>query len=247
MTYTLLAEGTITSPGALRATGVHCGLKTTRSRDLGLLIAATDCSAAAHFGSLSGAAGAWSTAVLRRNPQAIRAVAVLSGVAGDRGSDVVAACDALAAFLADEAMLKAEQVLLLAAGPEQPFPHELIQSGLQRALDELYSAGGQRLGLAMALDDDQQPRMAGCQVVLRQNSEVLLGGVCVGQRLLLTTNATVAPRELQSAVDTILQHYPDWQAGTLVILATNTAAQLKAPAFKAWMEGLSALVAQLLA
>ena len=72
MTAQLLPEGTITTPGGFRATGIHAGLKTTRDRDLGLLIAKSACSAAAHFGAGSKIAGAWTTANLRRGAEDIR-------------------------------------------------------------------------------------------------------------------------------------------------------------------------------
>ncbi len=253
MTPTFLPDGSITSPGGVRVTGIHSGLKSTRDRDLGLLVFKTPCNAAVHLGASSGTTGAWSTANLRRNPDDVRVVLVLSGANGGRGAEAVATCDALATLLADEAWLKPQNVLLLGASEsETALNLDLLRRAVPRALDELDSKGGRRLALALAMPD-QTPRMAALEVTFAGDKKVLLGGLATTgnlARYLVTTNATISSKLLKTALDQVLAQYPDLDQGSLVLLANG---QADAPAckrsndaqFKAWLAGLLALVAHL--
>jgi glutamate N-acetyltransferase/amino-acid N-acetyltransferase len=253
MPPTFLPDGSITSPGGLRVTGIHSGLMATRDRDLGLLIFKTPCTAAVHLGSSSGTTGAWTTASLRRNPDDVRAILVLSGANGGRGADAVAACDALAAMLADEAWLKPHNVLLLGASEgETPLDHELLRRAVPRALDELDSKGGRRLALALAMPD-QTPRMGALEVAFAGDKKVLLGGLATTgalARYIVTTNVAISSKLLKTALDHVLGQYPELDQSSLVLLATGLA---DAPAckrandvqFKAWLAGLLALIAHL--
>ncbi len=253
MSPTFLPDGSITSPGGVRVTGIHSGLKATRDRDLGLLVFKTPCSAAVHLGASSGTTGAWTTANLRRNPDDVRVILVLSGANGGRGAEAVAACDAVATMLADEAWLKPQNVLLLGASEaETPLNLELLRRAVPRALDELDSKGGRRLALALAMPD-QTPRMGALEVGFAGDKKVLLGGVATAgalARSIVTTNATISSRLLTTALDHVLERYPELDQGSLVLLANG---QADAPAckrsndaqFKAWLAGLLALVAHL--
>ncbi len=250
MAHTLSPEGTLTSAGELRVTGIHSGLKSTRDRDLGLVVARTACTAAGYFGAASGSAGAWSTARLRRgSAEDVRALLLLSGCAGARGAQAITDYDALAQLLADEAVIKPEQVLILAAGPEDALPMELLRVGVSRALDELDSGGGRRLALAMVADEQETPTQAALELHLG-GTDFIIGGVNVGGaagRTLLATNAAIASKPLQQAVDALLATRPDLDQGALVLLANATAGALpNTQAQQAWQAALQELVAHLL-
>ncbi|HYF65073.1 MAG TPA: hypothetical protein VD886_19765 [Herpetosiphonaceae bacterium] len=254
MAPTFLPEGTITTPGGLRATGIHIGLKSTRDRDLGLLIAKGACTAAVHMGASSGVTGAWSTANVRRNPADIRAVLVLTGADGGRGAEAVATCDRLAALLADEAVIKPQNIVLLASGPASPFDEDVLRRGVPRSLDELDSKGGRRL--ALALDEDGQiPAQAAVEVRFAGDKPVLLGGLFragASPRLLITTNAAVPAALIQKALDALLAQHPELDQSGIVALASGSAdapacARANDAQFKAWRAGLLALAERLLA
>jgi glutamate N-acetyltransferase/amino-acid N-acetyltransferase len=253
MSPTFLPDGSITSPGGVRVTGIHSGLKATRDRDLGLLVFKTPCVAAAHLGANSGTTGAWTTANLRRNPDDVRVILVLSGANGGRGAEAVAACDALAEMLADEAWLKPHNVLLLGASDgETALDLDLLRRAVPRALDELDSNGGRRLALALAMPD-QTPRMAALEVTFAGDKKVLLGGLATAgplARYLVTTNAAISSKLLKTALDHVLDKYPDLDQGSLVLLANGLAdappcKRANDAQFKAWLAGLLALVAHL--
>lgn len=254
MAHTFLPEGTITAPGGLRATGIHIGLKSTRDRDLGLLIARGACTAAVHMGASSGITGAWSTANVRRNPTDIRAVLLLTGASGGRGAAAVATCDRLAALLAEEAVIKPQNILLLASGPEQPFDEDVLRRGVPRSLDELDSKGGRRLALAL-VEDEQAPAMAALEVRFAGDKPVVLGGLArtgANPRLLITTSASLPAPLLQKALDALLAQHPELIQGGIVALASGSAdapacARANDAQFKVWRAGLLALVERLLA
>lgn len=253
MAHSGISEGTITSPSGFRATGIHAGLKTTRDRDLGLLIARNACTAAVHMGASSGTTGAWSTANVRRNAADIRAVLVLTGVACGRGAEAIVACDALAALLADEAAITPQNVILLAGGAETPFDMDVLRRGVARGLDELDSKGGRRLALALATTN-QTAHMTAIQVELAAGQSVILGGLATSgdlARVIITTNANVPAKLLNTALDAVLSQYPDLDQSAIVLLANGSA---DAPAcvyaddapFAAWQTGLLALVGELM-
>lgn len=251
MTHTFLPDGSITSPGGFRVTGIHSGLKPTRDRDLGLLISKGSCTAAFHLGASSGTTGAWTTANLRRNADDVRAMLVLSGANGGRGAEAIAACDSLAALLADEAGITAQNVILLGASDgETPLDLDLLSRAVPRALDELDSKGGRRLALALALPE-QTPRMGALELAFPGDKKVLLGGLATDgatARCLITTNANVPSKLLKTALDHVLERYPDLDQNSLILLANGLA---DAPAckrandaqFKSWVAGLLALMA----
>lgn len=255
MAFTFLADGTITSPAGFRATGIHSGLKTmNRDRDLGLLISKNACTATAHLGTNSGITGAWSTANLRRKADDIRAVLILTGVDGGRGAEAVHSCHALAALLADEAWIKAENVLMLAAGESRPFDMELLKRGIPRALDELDSKAGHRLAAAMTMLDES-PRMTAVKVDLGNDQSVMLGGLAAGphpgSRYIVTTDATMSTRMLNKVMLDLLERYGELDQSSVVILASGTNAEptfqrTSDTNFKAWREGLFGLMAKLL-
>ncbi|HEU5090905.1 MAG TPA: bifunctional ornithine acetyltransferase/N-acetylglutamate synthase, partial [Roseiflexaceae bacterium] len=81
MSYSIVEDGHISSPGGYRATGVSAGLKEIRARDLALVYSLQPCRAAALFTTnvMSAASVYLSQAVLSRNREQIRAVLINAG------------------------------------------------------------------------------------------------------------------------------------------------------------------------
>ncbi|MBM7846625.1 bifunctional ornithine acetyltransferase/N-acetylglutamate synthase [Herpetosiphon giganteus] len=252
MAYRLLNEGSITTPAGFRVTGIHCGLKTTsRDRDLGLLITKTGCTATGHFGATSGITGAWTTANLRRNAEDVRAVLLLTGVDGGRGASAVHNCHELANLLAEEAWIKPEQVVLLAAGAAGQFDMDLLRRGVPRGLDELDSKGGRRLALALA-QEPHPTAQAAVEVEASDGTSASIGGLASSgdaPRWLITTNAKLSTRLLNRAMLQLLEDYPDLDQAAVLILANPSASlaptSSNQTAYGEWYAGLAGLIAHL--
>ncbi|HEY1013884.1 MAG TPA: bifunctional ornithine acetyltransferase/N-acetylglutamate synthase [Herpetosiphonaceae bacterium] len=249
MPHTLVPDGSIATPGGLRMTGIHCGLKPTRDRDLGLVVSRAPCAAALHVPAQPGPVDAWTKAALGAKPQ-LRAVLTFSGCAAGTPAEAEAVCRELAAALADEAAIKPEQVAILAAGSGPALDLDVLRKAVPRALDELDSKGDRRLGLALALDDTPY-RAAAAELALGA-ATVQIGGIAAGGRALIASNANLSSPLLQRALDAALAAQPAWQAATVLVLAHGAAqpdpiARAASAEFKAWQAALAAVLENLAA
>lgn len=83
MSYRFIDDGHISSPRGYRATGISCGLKESRARDLALIYSQYDCRVGSLFttNQIRSAPVFFDQAVLARNREHIRAVLINAGQA----------------------------------------------------------------------------------------------------------------------------------------------------------------------
>lgn len=183
MAWTVLEDGSISSPQGYRATGIHAGFKPTRARDLALVYSTESCTAAAMFttSAIKGAPVLVDQAVLARNRDHIRAVLINSGVAnvgtGRPGLEAAVECTRL---VSDELEIPRDSVLLMSTGAIGiPLEMDKMRSGIRRAASELDSKGGPRAAMAI-LHTDRKPKHLALQVSLRDGHTVTLAGMAKG-------------------------------------------------------------------
>lgn len=214
MSHNIIEDGHISSPAGFRATGVSCGLKEIRARDLAIVYSQLPCSVAALFTTnlVVAAPNYFNQAILARNRDAIRAVVINAGHAnagtGQPGLATVVECARMAA---DELEIPRDSVLMLSTGQIGVAPPlDRMREGIRRAASELDSSGGRRAAIAM-LTTDSRPKERAFRVSLREGRVVTLAGMAKGGRMLspnlasllcvITTDAPIEPRLLMRALD----------------------------------------------
>ncbi|HWQ11436.1 MAG TPA: bifunctional ornithine acetyltransferase/N-acetylglutamate synthase, partial [Roseiflexaceae bacterium] len=214
MSYSVIDDGHVSSPGGFRATGVSAGLKEIRARDLALIYSQRPCRAAALFttSAILAAPVFFDQAVLARNRESIRAVLINAGHAnagtGQPGLQSAVEC---AKITADELEVPRDSVLLLSTGQiGVPLPMDKMRDGIRRAASELDSSGGRRAAIAV-LTTDTRPKDRALRVSLREGRTVTLAGLAKGSRLVhprmatllavLTTDAPLEARVLHRALE----------------------------------------------
>lgn len=271
MTYRFLEDGHISSPNGFRATGVACGLKEIKSRDLALVYSQQPCRVAGLFttSTVRAAPIFFNQAVLARNREAIRAVLINAGHAnagtGQRGLTDAIEC---AKLTADELEIPRDSVLLMSTGQiGVPLPMRKMREGIRRAASELDSGGGRRAAIAI-LTTDTRPKDRGMIIPLREGRSITLAGMAKGSRMvhprlatllcLITTDALIDTRLLarsleQSAAQSFgrLTIDGDTSPNDAVIALANGKAggmpivDVDSWEYGAWQEGLDALCADL--
>lgn len=194
MSYRIIEDGHVSSPAGYRATGVSCGLKEIKARDLALIYSAHPARAAALFttNAIMAAPIFFNQAVLGRNRETIRAVLINAGHA-NVGTGQIGLNDAVecAKLTADELEVPRDSVLLLSTGKiGVPLPMDRIRAGVRRAASELDSGGGRRAALAI-LTTDTRPKERALSVTLREGHHVVIGGMAKGGRMVHPRLATL--------------------------------------------------------
>lgn len=271
MSYHFLEDGHVSSPRGFRATGVSCGLKEVRARDLALVYSQRDCRVAALFSSsvIQAAPIFFNQAVLARNRDAIRATLINAGQA-NAGTGQPGLADAIecAKLTADELEIPRDGILLMSSGQiGAPIPMQKMKEGIRRAVSELDSGGGRRAATAI-LTTDARPKDRAMVVSLREGRNIVLGGMAKGGRVshpsmaallcLITTDVVIDTRLLARSLDqSVSQSFGrlaldgDASPNDSVIVMANGAAEgppiVDAGSWEygAWQEGLDALCADL--
>jgi glutamate N-acetyltransferase/amino-acid N-acetyltransferase len=271
MSYHFLEDGHISSPRGFRATGISCGLKEVRARDLALVYSQRPGRVAALFSTsaIRAAPIFFNQAVLARNREGIRAVLINAGQA-NAGTGQPGLADAIecAKLTADELEIPRDSVLLMSTGQiGVPVPMHKLKDGIRRAVSELDSGGGRRAATAI-LTTDTRPKDRAMVVSLREGHSIVLGGMAKGSRLihpslatllcLITTDVAIDPRLLARSLDqSIGQSFGrltidgDISPNDSVIVLANGAAEgpqiVDAGSWEygAWQEGLDVLCADL--
>jgi glutamate N-acetyltransferase/amino-acid N-acetyltransferase len=208
MSYRLLDDGHISSPRGFRATGVSCGLKEARARDLALVYSQKACHVAALFTTslIRAAPVFFNQAVLARNRETIHAVLINAGHA-NAGTGPQGLADAVecAKLTADELEVPRDSVLLMSTGQiGVPLPMRNMKDGIRRAVSELDSGGGRRAATAI-LTTDTRPKDRAMVVSLREGRSVTLAGMAKGSRMIHPRLATLlAMITTDVAIDTRL-------------------------------------------
>ncbi|MCS6937792.1 MAG: bifunctional ornithine acetyltransferase/N-acetylglutamate synthase [Roseiflexaceae bacterium] len=214
MSYNIIEDGHISSPAGFRATGVSCGLKEIRARDLAIVYSRLPCRVGALFTTnlIVAAPIFFNQAILARNRDAIRAVVINAGHAnagtGQPGLATVVECAKIAA---DELEIPRDSVLMLSTGQIGVAPPlDRMREGIRRAASELDSNGGRRAALAI-LTSDTRPKERAFRVSLREGRTVTLAGMAKGSRMVsphlatllcvITTDAPIESRLLMRALD----------------------------------------------
>jgi glutamate N-acetyltransferase/amino-acid N-acetyltransferase len=271
MSYRLLDDGHISSPKGFRATGISCGLKEARARDLALVYSQKPCRAGALFTTsvIQAAPVFFNQAVLERGRENIRAVLINAGHA-NAGTGPQGLADAVecAKLTADELEVPRDSVLLMSTGQiGTPLPMRNMKEGIRRAVSELDSGGGRRAALAM-LTTDTRPKDRALVVSLRDGRSITVAGMAKGSRMvhprlatllcLVTTDLAIDARLLsrsveQSAAQTFgrLSLDGDTSPNDSVVALANGAAEVSpvvdanAWEYGAWQEAIDALCADL--
>src|SRR5262245_6738963 len=214
MSYRLLDDGHISSPRGFRATGISCGLKEARARDLALVYSQKPCHVGALFTTslIRAAPVFFNQAVLARSREGIRAVLINAGHA-NAGTGQPGLADAIecAKLTADELEIPRDSVLLMSTGQiGVPLPISKMKEGIRRAVSELDSGGGRRAATAI-LTTDTRPKDRGMVVSLREGRSIVLGGMAKGGRMvhphlatllcLITTDVAIDTRLLARSLD----------------------------------------------
>src|SRR5689334_14630351 len=194
MSYRLLDDGHISSPKGFRATGISCGLKEARARDLALVYSQKPCRVGALFttSQIRAAPVFFNQAVLARNRETIRALLINAGHAnagtGPQGLADAVECAKLAA---DELEIPRDSVLLMSTGQiGLPLPMRKMKDGIRRAVSELDSGGGRRAAIAI-LTTDTRPKDRALVVSLRTGRSIVIGGMAKGSRMVHPNLATL--------------------------------------------------------
>lgn len=271
MSYNLLEDGHVSSSRGFRATGVSCGLKEVRARDLALVYSLAPCHAAALFttNAIRAAPVYFNQAILARNRESIRAVLINAGQA-NAGTGQPGLADAVecAKLTADELEVPRDSVLLMSTGQiGVPLPMRKMKDGIRRAVSELDSGGGRRAAIAI-LTTDSRPKDSALTLALRDGRSVTIGGMAKGSRMvyprlatmlcLITTDAMIDARLLARSLEHSVRHSfgrliidGDTSPNDGIIILANGAAEqppISDPdswEYGAWQEGLDALCTDL--
>jgi glutamate N-acetyltransferase/amino-acid N-acetyltransferase len=271
MSYNLLEDGHVSSPRGFRATGVSCGLKEVRARDLALVYSLKPCRVAALFttSSVRAAPIFFNQAILARNRETLSAVLINAGQA-NTGTGQPGLADAVecAKLAADELEVARDSVLLLSTGQiGVPLPMQKMKDGIRRAVSELDSGGGRRAAIAI-LTTDQRPKDRALVVSLREGRSIVLGGMAKGSRMVyprlatllcvITTDVAIDTRLLARSLDqSVSQSFGrllidgDTSPNDGIIVMANGASEVppivdaSSWEYGAWQEGLDALCADL--
>lgn len=271
MRYRSIDDGHVSSPAGFRATGVSCGLKEIKARDLALVYSAKPARAAAIFttNAITAAPIFFNQAVLARNREGIRAIMINAGHAniatGPQGLANAVDC---AKLTADELEVPRDSVLLLSTGRiGVPLPMDKMREGIRRAASELDSSGGRRAATAI-LTTDTRPKDRAMAISMREGRSIVIGAMAKGSRVtqprqgtllaVLTSDVTI---DMALLVRSLEQAYSesfgrlatdgDVSPNDGVILLANGAADVPpildptSWEYAAWQEGLSAVCADL--
>ena len=271
MSYRFLEDGHISSPRGFRATGVSCGLKDARARDLALVYSQKPCHVGALFTTslIRSAPIFFNQAVLARSRESIRAVLINAGHAnagtGPQGLTDAVEC---AKLTADELEVPRDSVLLMSTGRiGAPLPMRNIRDGIKRAVSELDSGGGRRAAIAI-LTTDTRPKDRALVASLRQGRSIILAGMAKGSRMiyprlatllcLITTDLAIDARLLARSLEqSVGQSFGrlaidgDTSPNDAVMVLANGAAEgppivdANSAEYGAWQEALDALCADL--
>jgi glutamate N-acetyltransferase/amino-acid N-acetyltransferase len=194
MSYRIIEDGHVSSPQGYRATGVSCGLKEVKARDLALVYSAKPARAAALFttNAITAAPIFFNQAILARNREAVRAVMINAGHAnvatGQQGLNSAIECAKIAA---DELEVPRDSILLMSTGKiGTQLPMDRMRDGIRRAASELDSGGGRRAALAI-LTTDTKPKDRALSVLMREGRSFMVAGMAKGSRMLYPRMATL--------------------------------------------------------
>src|SRR6266545_589065 len=205
-TFTVIPDGSATSPGGFTAAAAHAGLKADGALDVALLVSATSCATAGVFtkNAVRAAPVIYDADLLSERPGRVRAVAMNARVANAcTGAEGLEAARAMARAAEEAAGLPPRTALVLSTGViGVPLPVDKVAAGLRQAAARLAADGGADAARAI-MTTDTRPKH--CAVRLETPAgAVTVGGIAKGAGMIhpdmatlpgvLTTDATSEPR-----------------------------------------------------
>src|SRR6266542_2700194 len=208
-TFTVIPDGSATSPDGFTAAAAHAGLKADGALDVALLVSATSCATAGVFtrNALRAAPLIYDADLLSERPGRMRAVAMNARVANAcTGAAGLEAARAMARCAEEAAGLPPRTALVLSTGViGVPLPVDKVERGLREAATKLSAAGGLDAARAI-MTTDTRPKH--CAVRLETPAGVItIGGMAKGAGMIhpdmatllavLTTDAVSEPGALR--------------------------------------------------
>src|SRR2546427_7733768 len=192
-TFTVIPDGSATSPGGFTAAAAHAGLKADGSLDVALAVAATGCAPAGVFTrtALRAAPVTYDADLLSERPGRMRAVAMNARVANAcTGAAGLEAARAMARCAEEAAGLPPRTALVLSTGViGVPLPVDKVGRGLREAATKLSPAGGVDAARAI-MTTDTRPKH--CAVRLdTPGGPITIGGMAKGAGMIHPDMATL--------------------------------------------------------
>jgi glutamate N-acetyltransferase / amino-acid N-acetyltransferase len=205
-----IPDGGITTPAGFSATGVACGLKKDGNRDLMLLVADRECTAAGVFtrNVIQAAPVQYSRRLVRTGRA--RVVVINAGIANAcTGEEGMTRCEMMAAETARAVDTFPEMVLVCSTGViGRQLPMDRICEGIRTAAFCL-SADGGALAAQAIMTTDTRPKEAAV-VIETEAGAIRVGGMAKGSGMIapnmatmlavLTSDAQVEPTTLQGVL-----------------------------------------------
>ena len=254
-------DGGITAVSGVRAAGVHAGIKTTKIKDIALIVTDTPATAAGVFTKNSVTAAP--VIVCREHLKAGQAQAIIinSGNANACTGEVgMANARRMAAATAEQLGIDANLVLVSSTGViGQQLPMDKIENGIQTAASALSTEGGADAAEAI-MTTDTHPKSVAVEIEI-DGAPVRIGGIAKGSGMIapnmatmlsyLTTDAKTSAEVLQAALNRVVDDTYNLLTvdtdrstnDTVLILATGDAdhteiAETDGKDYEAFCEGL---------
>ena len=222
--FSLIPDGSVTTPAGFRAAGIAVGLKRSGALDMALLVSDVPATAAAAFtANLFAAAPVLVDREIIQAGKPVRAILVNSGNAnaccGARGlsdaRDMVATAAGLLGITPAEVLVSSTGRIGV------PMPMEKVRRGTELAVKALSATGGQQAANAIMTTDTRPKSLAVALTV--GGRQVHIGGMCKGAGMIaprlvpvrvpqatmlayVTTDAAVDPDFLQECLNHSLDH-----------------------------------------
>lgn len=216
--YSLVAEGSVTSPAGFTAAAAHGGLKTDGALDVALLLSASSCATAGVFtrNALRAAPVIYDADLLSERPGRIRAVAMNARVANAcTGAPGLEAARAMARAAEEATGLPPRTALVLSTGViGVALPVDKIAAALKQAAGRLSPTGGAEAARAI-MTTDTKPKHCAVRIPTPAGA-ITIGGIAKGAGMIhpdmatllavLTTDAVSEPGVLAPFLRRVADH-----------------------------------------
>jgi glutamate N-acetyltransferase/amino-acid N-acetyltransferase len=216
--YTVIPDGSVTSPRGFAAAAAHAGLKSEGALDVALLVSETSCATAGVFtrNVLRAAPVIYDAQFLSERPGRVRAVAMNARVANAcTGAAGLEAARAMARCAEEAAGLPPRTALVLSTGViGVPLPVDKVERGLRQAASKLSPTGGVDAARAI-MTTDTRPKHYAVRLET-PGGAIIIGGIAKGAGMIhpdmatllgvLTTDAVSEPGVLQPFWKRVADH-----------------------------------------
>lgn len=185
--------GGVTAPRGFMASGIHCGLRKNKSkRDLALIFAECDCTAAGVFTQNKMFAAPVGISRSHIENGHARAIICNSGNANACNSDGYEKAEATCAALAEKLGISGDDIIVASTGViGVPLPSDIIISGIAPLVDSLersIEAGSDAAAAIMTTDTKKKEYAVSFML---DGKMIRLGGICKGSGMIEPNMATM--------------------------------------------------------